>query len=197
MYTKVLVGLGTSQHGEINTFEVIHLNPPQSKCKALPPYPFEVYGAMAVLGSDGRPIICGGNAIRGRECYTLKTIWESLPSMDTVVYFGQFARLTFPDQSNRLIMTGGFVSETDNDRRINVDSLTDRGWESFSPNLPFALTKHCMVVINSTSLLIIGGHNGQTDISNTYYFHSWRQRWIQLGPYLAESRGLHCCSKIS
>ena len=126
----------------------------------------------------------------------LVTASSKLPRAQVMIWADKSASLS-PDQSNRLIMTGGFVSETDNDRRINVDSLTDRGWESFSPNLPFALTKHCMVVINSTSLLIIGGHNGQTDISNTYYFHSWRQRWIQLGPYLAESRGLHCCSKIS
>ena len=107
-YTKVLVGIGYAPNGgTTNNFEIIDLQTPSSKCNNVPGYSHSVYGSMAILGIDEKPIVCGGQSGVLSNCYTIGSNWQSLPSMKNVLAHGQFAPSPFVNKTYDFIMTGG------------------------------------------------------------------------------------------
>jgi hypothetical protein len=193
-FTKLLVGLGQTSNGYTNQFELIDLETPSSKCKAVPAYPLEVGTAMGGLGADEKPIICGGQAsispTHRSECFTLDSSWTALPSMKTPTSWGQFAPSPFANKSHHLVSSGGHSGQVAFNR---MDVLTQQGWEGLTA-LPEAIHVHCMLLVNSTTLMTIGGVNGNT-LNKTWIFHSWSQNWV-LGPDLNTARYGHGCAKI-
>jgi hypothetical protein len=173
---------------------LIDLETPSSKCKVVPAYPLAVHAAMGGLGTDEKPIICGGYTSTSpstrSECYTLDSSWTALPSMKSPTYIGQFAPSPFANKSHHLVSSGGHSGKASLNR---VDVLTQQGWEGL-PALPEAIYHQCMILVNSTTLMIIGGSNGKY-LAKTYIFHSWSQNWVS-GPDLNTARYAHSCAKI-
>jgi hypothetical protein len=193
-FTKLFVGLGLTSNGNTNQFELIDLETPTSKCKVVPAYPLAVKAAMGGLGTDEKPIICGGYASTSpnyrSECYTMDSSWTALPSMKSPTAWGQFAPSPFANKTHHLISSGGNSGTT---RFIRTDVLTQQGWEGLTA-LPEAINQHCMLLVNSTTLITIGGYNGNS-LNKTYIFHSWSQNWVS-GPDLNTARYQHTCAKI-
>ncbi len=149
---------------------------------------------MGGLGADEKPIICGGEASTSpyyrSECYTLDSSWTALPSMKSPTANGQFAPSPFANKSHHLVSSGGYNGQ---DSLNRMDVLTHQGWEGLTA-LPEAIHAHCMLLVNSTTLMTIGGSNGNT-LNKTYIFHSWSQNWVS-GPDLITAREQHSCVKI-
>jgi hypothetical protein len=73
--------------------------------------------------------------------------------------------------------------------------LTEEGWESNIPSLPVTIDAHCMVTVNSTTVMAISGwQNGQYS-GKTFYFTFGEESWTE-GPELKNKRGYHSCGKI-
>ncbi len=74
--------------------------------------------------------------------------------------------------------------------------LTEEGWKSNIPSLPVTISGHCMVTLNSTTVMAIGGWQNNQDFSGkTFYFTLGEESWTE-GPELKNKREGHICGKI-
>jgi N-acetylneuraminic acid mutarotase len=96
-------------------------------------------------------------------------------------------------KDGKLLVTGG-VDASGSDVK-SVEILTEEGWESNIPSLPVTISYHCMVTINSTTVMVIGGkQNGQYS-GKTFYLTFGEKSWTE-GPELKFNRVWHSCGKI-
>jgi hypothetical protein len=173
--------------------EVINLASSASTCKNPPNFPATVYRAIGGLGFKGNPILCGGyqNGTRSNKCYSLENNeWVSSASMNSVRVNAAAAQL----KDGKLLVTGGFDGSPSGSLN-SAEMLTEEGWESNIPSLPVIINGHCMVTVNSTTVMAIGGiQNGQYS-GKTFYFTFGEESWTE-GPELKNKRGYHSCGKI-
>jgi hypothetical protein len=94
-------------------------------------------------------------------------------------------------KDEKLLVTGGY----DGSAYLNsAEMLTEEGWDSKLPSLPVTISYHCMVTINSTTVMVIGGfQNGYS--GKTFYFTFGEESWTA-GPELKNKRRWHSCGKI-
>ncbi len=96
-------------------------------------------------------------------------------------------------QDGKLLVTGG--DDGSYSSLNSVEMLTEKGWESNIPSLPVTIWGHCMVTVNSTTVMVIGGvQNGQIS-GKTFYFTFGEESWTE-GPELKNKRRYHRCGKI-
>jgi hypothetical protein len=188
-FSKLLICGG---YRGIDTCEVINLASSASTCKNPPNFPSKVRLAIGELGFKGNPIICGGvqNDDRSNNCYSLENNdWVFSASMNSVRIRASAAQL----QDGQLLVTGGFDGPF---TYLNsAEILTEEGWESNIPSLPVTIYGHCLVTVNSTTVMAIGGwQNGQTS-GKTFYFTFGEKSWTE-GPELKHKRDSHSCGKI-
>jgi hypothetical protein len=95
-------------------------------------------------------------------------------------------------QDGKLLVTGG----TKPGYPFNsTEMLTKDGWESKIPTLPVTIAEHCMVLVNSSTVIAIGGgQNGQVS-GKTFYFTFGEENWIE-GPVLKYKRRSQSCGMI-
>jgi N-acetylneuraminic acid mutarotase len=175
-----------------DTCEVINLASSASTCKNPPNFPATVFGAIGGLEFKGNPILCGGdqNNADSNKCYSLENNnWVSSASMNSVRVDTAAAKL----KDVKLFVTGGLDSSG---YHLNsVEMLTEEGWASSIPSLPVTFVQHCMVTVNSTTVMVIGGiQNGQYS-GKTFFFTFGEESWTE-GPELRNKRGYHSCGKI-
>jgi N-acetylneuraminic acid mutarotase len=186
-FTKLLICGG---YRSINTCEVIDLKSLSITCKNPPNLPRTVWAAIGGVGLKEDPIICGGYQNQGfsKRCYSLKNNqWVSSVSMISDRVDAAVAQL----QDGKLLVTGGYDGSDLN----NPEMLAEEGWERNIPSLPVTIAHHCMVTVNSTTVMVIGGsQNGQTS-GKTFYFTFGEESWTE-GPQLKNKRSDHSCGKI-
>ncbi len=93
----------------------------------------------------------------------------------------------------QLLVTGGL-----NQPIINVNStelLTETGWENTVPFLSFTIAHHCMVTVNSTTVMAIGGSQGGSYSGKTHYYSTGTNSWTE-GPQMKYSRDFLSCGRI-
>jgi hypothetical protein len=149
-----------------------------------------VYYAIGGLGIEGKPILCGGNqnGSRTNKCYSLENNeWVPSASMKSVRTYAAAAQL----QDGNFLVTGGYDGSDLN----SAEMLTEEGWKSNIPSLPVTIQDHCMVNVNSTTVMAIGGsQNGQYS-GKTFYFTFGEESWTE-GPELKNKRTSNSCGKI-
>jgi hypothetical protein len=189
-FTKLLI-CGGSYPG-IDTCEVINLASSTSTCKNPPNFPAKVFAAIGGLGFKGNPIVCGGrqNGVLSKKCYSLENNeWVSSASMNSVRDAAATAQL----KDDKLLVTGG---KNGSGSFLNsAEMLTEEGWESNIPSLPVSIYAHCMVTVNSTTVMVIGGEQNGQFSGKTFYFTFGEESWTE-GPELKNKRGWHSCGKI-
>jgi hypothetical protein len=177
---------------DIDTCEVINLASSASTCQNPPNFPAKVYRAIGGLGLKGNPILCGGyqNDAKSSKCYSLENNqWVSSASMNSIRSSAAAAQW----QDGKLLVTGGV--DGSGSHLNSTEMLTEEGWESNMPSLPVTRSGHCMVTVNSTTVMAIGGwQNGQTS-GKTFYFTFGEESWTE-GPELKNKREYHNCAKI-
>jgi hypothetical protein len=187
-FSKLLICGGFSN---IDTCGVINLVSSASTCKNPPNFPATVCLAIGGLGFKGNPITCGGyqNGVRSNKCYSMENNeWVLSASMNSERVWAAAAQL--PD--GKLLVTGGV--DASGSALNSAEMLTEEGWESNIPSLPVTIRNHCMVTVNSTTVMAIGGYqNGYS--AKTFYFTVGEESWTE-GPELKNKRGYHSCGKI-
>ncbi len=175
-----------------DTCEVINLASSASTCKYPPNFPAKVDSAIGVLGFNGNPIICGGdqNNNNSNKCYSLENNeWVSSASMNSVRVKAAATQL----QDGRLLVTGG--GDGSGFDLKSAEMLTEEGWESNIPSLPVTIRNHCMVTVNSTTVIAIGGIQNGRYSGKTFYFTFGDESWTE-GPELKNERWYHSCGNI-
>jgi hypothetical protein len=185
-FSKLLICGG----GNTDTCEVINLTSSASTCKNPPNFPATVFTAIGGLGFKGNPILCGGyqNGSYSNKCYSLENNeWVSSASMNSVRVDAAAAQL----QDGKILVTGGF----DGSYLNSAEMLTEDGWESNMPSLPVTIGAHCMVTVNSTTVMAIGGFQNGEYSGKTFYFTLGEDSWTE-GPELKNKRRFHSCGNI-
>jgi len=175
-----------------DTCEVINLASSASTCKNPPNFPAKVPAAIGGLGSKGKPIICGGfqNVAYSNQCYSLETNeWVSSASMSTKRGLAAAAQL----QDGTLLVTGG--GDGSGSGLNSAEMLTEEEWDVYIPSLPVTIFGHCMVTVNSTTVMVIGGFQNSQVSGKTFYFTFPEQSWTK-GPELKNKRASHSCGRI-
>jgi hypothetical protein len=173
-----------------DTCEVINLASSASTCKNPPNFPAKVRAAIGGLGFKGNPILCGGwqNSVNSSKCYSLENNnWVSSASMKSVRVNAAAAQL----KDGKLLVTGG----SDGSFLNSAEMLTEEGWESNIPFLPVTIRAHCMVTVNLTTVMAIGGWQNGRRSGKTFYFTFGEESWTE-GPDLENKRRDHSCGKI-
>jgi hypothetical protein len=173
-----------------NACEVVNLESSAAICKN--PSNMLAFVAFAIggLGYQNFPVICGGeqNGTLSNKCYTLKNNeWVFSNSMNSVRAYAASAQL----DGSKLLVTGGSSGTFLN----STEMLTDQGWETKIPFLPVNIVNHCMVTVNSTTVMVIGGWQNYQYSVKTFYLTIGDQNWTQ-GPDSKISRRLHSCGRI-
>ncbi len=188
-FSKILICGGGPDD---NTCEIIDLSLSASASKNPPNFPATIYGAIGGLGFKGNPILCGGfqNGSKSNKCFSLENNeWVSSASMNSERAYAAAAQL----QDGKLLITGGYDGSG-----LDLNSaemLTEEGWESNMPSLPVAIDGHCMVTVNSTTVMAIGGYQYGQYSGKTFYFTFGEESWTE-GPELKNKREGHSCGKI-
>jgi hypothetical protein len=173
-----------------DTCEVINLASSASTCKNPPNFPAKVFAAIGGQGLKGNPILCGGfqNDVLSNKCYSLENHkWVSSASMNLIRIYAAAAQL----QDGKLLVTGGYGDSTLN----FAEMLTEEGWDSYIPSLPVIIAAHCIVTVNSTTVMVIGGsQNGQ--VSGKTFYLTFGEESLTEGPELKNKRFYHSCGKI-
>ncbi len=192
--TKLLVGLGVAEDRTNAEFEVIDLESSTNICENLIPFPSEVYSATGGLGLDGRPLICGGLTENENNdiCYSYDNGW--FKSFTMIQPNRSFAASSIsPYENTSLMVTGGEISYPVLTNLAEI--ITPSGWVQI-PSLPIPIVHHCMVTINATTVMVIGGYNKMFPFSaSSYYFNIAEETWKE-GPLLTFGRHSHKCGII-
>jgi hypothetical protein len=189
-FSKLLICGGDNPYND--TCEVINLASSASTCKNLPNFPATVNRAIGGLGFKENQILCGGrqNSAHSNNCYSLENNeWVSSNSLNSVRSSAAAAQLL----DGKLLVTGGYV--TSGSYLKSAEMLTEEGWESDIPSLPVTIYAHCMVTVNSTTVMSIGGGQNKQYSGKTFYFTFGEESWTE-GPELKVKRIWPSCGKI-
>jgi hypothetical protein len=96
-------------------------------------------------------------------------------------------------QDGKLLVTGGLDSS--GSYLNSAEMLTEEGWESNIPSLPVTIYAHCMVTVNSTTVMVIGGSQDGQISGKTFYFTFGEESWTE-GHELKNNRLYHSCGMI-
>jgi N-acetylneuraminic acid mutarotase len=94
-------------------------------------------------------------------------------------------------QDGKLLVTGGYNGSY----LKSAEMLTEEGWKTNIPSLPVNIAYHCMVTVNSTTVMAIGGIQNRQYSGKTFYFTFGEECWTE-GPELKNKRIYHSCGKI-
>jgi hypothetical protein len=192
-FLKLLICGGHIYGSTSDNCEVISLQSSAITCKDTPKFPATFNMAVGGLAFQETPIICGGeqNGTLSNRCYSLENNkWVSSAGMSSARERAAVAQL----QDGKLLVTGGYS----NNYIIlsSAEMLTEEGWKSNIPSLPVTIFYHCMVTVNSTTVMAIGGNQNWDQYSRkTFYFTIGAESWTE-GPELKYERFGHSCGRI-
>jgi hypothetical protein len=86
----------------------------------------------------------------------------------------------FPRENHRLLVSGGSGLNS-------TEILTENGWKNLLPPLPVTIYYHCSVLLNSSTVLLIGGLQSGSYSTKTYLFNTGNNGWTE-GPSLIAPR---------
>jgi hypothetical protein len=158
-------------------------------------FPRAIYAAVGEYTINGGPMICGGISYNN-DCFAYEDgAWNSFSSMTSPRAHAAASLSPYQNRNHSLFVTGGFNTEFSFLHTAEI--LSEGEWQKSPTSLPVTIYRHCMVVINSTTVMVIGGiQNGFTVPSpNTFYFNTENEMWVA-GPKLLAGRQLHSCGKL-
>ena len=170
---------------------VIDLEDPSNQCKKLTDVPVEVYAVSGIL-FDSKPMFCGGSKPETQyscDCYAYEqSKWIAVAPMSTCRLYSSAATLiNQEDHTSRFVNAGGY----NGDYLSSVESYDGTTWHSL-PDLLSPVSEHCMVVVNETVLLSIGGF---PPTSETEFYNYELNQWLP-GPEILKARYHAGCATV-
>jgi hypothetical protein len=185
-----MVALGNTGVGKTNNVEIIDLSSPEFQCKKFPTYPFATERARGGLGFGEIPLICGG--ITTNQCKTFENGgWQTFKSMTEDRYDFAITKTLFGNDE-KLILLGGYNGQ----RLATAETLSKDGFDDSLLKLQFSIYGHCMVMLNSSSLILLGGSQNSSYSTKTHILNTKNLNWFE-GPLLKFPRYLPGCARIA
>ena len=72
--------------------------------------------------------------------------------------------------------------------------MTEEGWIKY--DLPVGVDNHCMVLINTSTAMLIGGSTEDAYFSGKTYFYNFADDIWTEGPNLIKGRLAHSCAMV-
>ena len=189
------VAMGTSN--TINSqIEIIDLENPSNVCSNLPNYPLPLIGSMGSLNSQGQPFICGGHngATLISTCYKyINNTWIKFPPMNVKRCAGALSNGNWFNQQRRHLVTGTYLGSASD--AATGEILTENGWQMLNISLPYNISEHCSVMMNSSTALVIGGYSNNAPINKTFFINL-DENTLREGPVMNSKRSYHSCGRI-
>jgi len=92
----------------------------------------------------------------------------------------------------KLFLTGGKNKQY----LATTEILMKGGFEKALVKLPIDISGHCMILLNRTSIIVIGGEQEVVTLAKTYILRTENMQWSN-GPQLSVPRSFHSCAKIA
>ena len=182
----MLVGLGYTEDGDTDEVEIIDISSSKT-CENLPKFPDQTSGAIGGVDNNN-PFICWRT-----NCSSFQS-----NSWETIAYFNSsrlYAAITpFPNsnETQQYLVTGGIGSESFSTWEI----LNGDAKKPSSGVLPVSIFGQCMTIVNSTTIIMIGGNQDNIFGSfRTHFFNTENQNWVE-GPALKVGRTFLTCGRI-
>jgi hypothetical protein len=170
--------------------EIMDLEDPTNVCQPsfLADYPINrVEGASGGLLTNNNALICGGYE-RLDDCFSINH--NGIKTTARLSQPRSFAASVVWN-STTLWMTGGYLDCSGRTKSTEFVQLTGT---TLGPDLPLELTYHCLVSLNDTTLLLIGGRlSGGTKSNATWFYHTDHNIWTD-GPSLILGRSSLSCA---
>jgi hypothetical protein len=189
--TKLLVAGGD----ELNSFEIVNLDDsnPFLVCDNIVNLPGDTFSEIAFLFNGSTPISCA----RRHLCYSYQNgVWNDGPECPSFSNFPIFSIITERKNSedHEIVLLPGIEGNS------AVQSFDGNRWsEGVYADLPVNISGHCMVRINDSMVMVIGGLKDSPPgnmAGDSYFFHASENKWI-LGPQLIITRWSPVCGVMS
>ena len=168
-----------------NDVEIIDLESSATTCQSFTFLPVTTHSGIGGLGFGEEPFVCGGHS---RVCFSYRDkSWIPENNLPEVLSHSAFCPSPFMSENNKLFVTGGYVQDSTETLNSSL-VLISNGWETLSSSLPVTVYDHCSVLLNSTTVMVIGGFQGLPGLpQNTYLFNADTYEWTE-GPRLSKDR---------
>ena len=176
-----------------NLVEVIDLESSRSVCSNITNLPQAGSRQLGGVNIYRNPFLCGGGGME-IDCYAFKQgQWEpSYPLNQPRVAAAISESVFWGDSSVSHFITGGRIG---NETHTSTEVLDSDGWSLKLPDLPIPISDHCMVLLNSTTVMVIGGFHNNVTSGDTYIMNSMQGDWMP-GPPLNTNRIRHGCGRV-
>ena len=146
--------------------EVIDLSNPNAQCDLLDDYPEEVMLATGALLQNDKPLICGGwndQLIKNDKCNIIGKEGQ------IQLLEKRAASSSIAIDEDSLWITGGVNDDghLKTTEFVNIKTLSSIP----GPDLPIELAGHCMVKLNQTTVIVIGGENDNGIVDKTFLYN--------------------------
>jgi hypothetical protein len=175
--------------------EVIDVVNSDNNCRPLANIPFdEIEGVTGGLIGN-KPVICGGaiDYQKGdyrKDCFVIGQSVTNQPKMSSARAFATGVTLN----KHTLWITGGRMSGDTNKKNYRSTEFIQLNGTRPGPDLPNFLQNHCLVALNSTTILLTGGRkNWSRSTMDVYYYHIDQHSWTK-GPPMNTNRHGHSCA---
>ena len=161
-----------------------------SSCKNPSPFPSKAY-ALAGFDYSNNVLLCANDT-----CYTLNNdAWTTVSTTapEKITDFYSISPNAFnPEQygKGRMLVVGGYFYTR------SIRFMTPSGWTQSKTVLPVDLYFGCVVALNATTFLIVGGNSGSNYYSRTAFYYNVILEKLTEGPERNEMRAAEQCVKI-
>ena len=177
--------------GETDSVEIVDLLSTSTQCQNFPDFPRSDRGASGELDYNGNPIVCGGYSVTNKCKTFINGQWASRGPLNAARSFSSIIKSPFLNDSVSLFLTGSYSPQLN-----SAEVLVNGKWEKWSVPLPVTISYHCMVKVNSSALILIGGiQDGVSNSRKTFILDLTNQKWSN-GPLLNFGRYAHSCARI-
>ncbi len=163
-----------------------------STCQGLPNLPIVPYASFGGLILQDYPLFCGNNWTPEEKCFSYKDArWQKEHKLMRTNESGLSLCSPSPFLQNPhsllVVGEGGDVN--------TIEHFSENYWRKDLPKLPVTLNHGCIIKINSTTVMVIGGKQNGTISDKTFFLTKNRSVWID-GPKLLIPRYGHVCGMI-
>ena len=169
---------------ERRSVEVIDLANPNVRCRNLPDLPEPVNRALGFWFRGSFNVCKNPLNAKTCDCQVFDAINRAWDPKE--VPWGCPSFVNFRSRSGKNTVLA--VEQTE-------ASIFVGNYKSYAANFPVRLRDQCLVAINETFFLSVGGTDGALYAKQTYFFDSERNIWFE-GPELLQPLPAHSCAML-